>query len=523
MSLRGRLLAASLALVAVGLAIAGVATYFALRSFLVQQLDTQLTGATNGVDRALQNGRFESNLLNQLPATVQGLYVDITDVQGASLRTLNVSPPILPSPLPVPTTVGAAGHPFVARNGSHQAYRVQISNLSPFVVTVALPLRQVRQTLDRLIVVELLVGVAVLAAAAGLGSYLVRLGLKPLDEIEASAANIAAGDLTVRVPQGDKATEVGRLGHTLNSMLGRIEVAFEERRRSEAALRASEERLRRFVSDASHELRTPVAAVRAYAELFRRGGDRHPEDLPRLMSRIEAEAARMGVLVEDLLLLTRLDQGRPLEHAPVDLGALASDAVEAAGTIDPGRQVTLQIEGSVEVVGDRDRLRQVVDNLLANVRTHTPAGAPATVAVRLQGGRAFLEVSDSGPGIDPADGQRLFERFYRADPARSRDRGGSGLGLSIVAAIVAAHGGQVLATNRPEGGATFRVDLPALLEPAGPEPVMDDAPPDAPPPGPHLGPPPGPPAGPPEPSSDPGPGPQVGLPARARALGGPEA
>jgi two-component system OmpR family sensor kinase len=251
-------------------------------------------------------------------------------------------------------------------------------------------------------------------------------------------------------------------------MMSRIEAAFEERRASEAALRTSEERLRRFVSDASHELRTPVASVRAYSELFRRGGDRHPEDLPRLMARIESEAARMGLLVEDLLLLTRLDQGRPLEMAPVDLGALAADSVEAARIIDPERPVTLHVEGSVEVVGDRDRLRQVTDNLLANVRTHTPAGAAASVTVRLDAGRAIVEVADCGPGIDPADTEHIFERFFRSDPSRARDRGGSGLGLSIVAAITAAHGGTASAANRPgpDGGAIFTINLPALVEAA---------------------------------------------------------
>jgi two-component system OmpR family sensor kinase len=261
-------------------------------------------------------------------------------------------------------------------------------------------------------------------------------------------------------------------------MLARIEAAFEERRRSEAALRRSEERLRRFVSDASHELRTPVAAVRAYAELFRRGGDRHPEDLPRLMARIESEAARMGILVEDLLLLTRLDQGRALDQAPVDLGALATDAVEAARTLDPERPLTLSVEGSVEVLGDRDRLRQVVDNLLANVRTHTPPGAPAEVSIRLAGTRAVVDVADSGPGIDPADTERIFERFFRSDPSRARDRGGAGLGLSIVAAITEAHGGKASAANRPRGGAVFTIDLPALIEaPAAEQPPAPEHPP----------------------------------------------
>ncbi|HEX9315892.1 MAG TPA: ATP-binding protein, partial [Actinomycetota bacterium] len=295
-------------------------------------------------------------------------------------------------------------------------------------------------------------------------------------------------DLTERVARSDDHTEVGQLGRALNVMLARIEAAFDERRASEAALRTSEERLRRFVSDASHELRTPVASVRAYAELFRRGGDRHPEDLPRLMARIESEAARMGVLVEDLLLLTRLDQGRPLEMAPVDLGALAADSVEAARTIEPERPITLQVEGSVEVMGDRDRLRQVADNLLANVRTHTPPGAGASVIVRLAGGRAIIEVADSGPGIDPQDAAHIFERFFRSDPSRARDRGGSGLGLSIVAAITAAHGGSASAANRPGpgGGALFTIDLPALVESSAAPPSDDGIPEEG--PGPQAGP-----------------------------------
>jgi two-component system, OmpR family, sensor kinase len=375
-------------------------------------------------------------------------------------------------------------------------YQVRVSGVtlagdgSIGALIVALPLTDVRGTLARLIGVEILVGIAVLAAAGAIGSWLVRLGLKPLVEIEETAARIAAGDLTERVARSDDHTEVGQLGGALNVMLARIEAAFDERRASEAALRTSEERLRRFVSDASHELRTPVASVRAYAELFRRGGDRHPEDLPRLMARIESEAARMGVLVEDLLLLTRLDQGRPLEMAPVDLGALAADSVEAARTIDPDRPLTLEVEGSVEVMGDRDRLRQVTDNLLANVRTHTPAGAGASVTVRLAGGRAIIEVADTGPGIDPVDTEHIFERFFRSDLSRARDRGGSGLGLSIVAAIAAAHGGSASATNRPGpgGGALITINLPALVEPPAKPPSDDGTRKEGPDPGPDPGP-----------------------------------
>jgi two-component system OmpR family sensor kinase len=222
------------------------------------------------------------------------------------------------------------------------------------------------------------------------------------------------------------------------------------------------------VGDASHELRTPVAAVRAYAELYRLGADERPEDLARLLARIEEEAARMGVLVDDLLLLTRLEEGRPLEEAAVDLGAVAADAVAAARALEPERPIGLDVAGSVEVLGDRDRLRQVVDNLLANVRAPTPAPAPADVRVRTHDGRAVLEVADRGPGLDPEQAAHAFERFYRADPSRSRDHGGVGLGLSIVEAIVAAHGGQARVAGRDGGGAVFSVELPPLDGPGAP-------------------------------------------------------
>jgi two-component system OmpR family sensor kinase len=229
------------------------------------------------------------------------------------------------------------------------------------------------------------------------------------------------------------------------------------------------------VADASHELRTPVAAVRAYAELYRRGADTRPEDLARLLSRIEDEAARMGVLVDDLLLLTRLDEGRPLDAAAVDLGAVAADAVEAARALEPERPLALEVNGSVEVWGDQGRLRQVLDNLLANVRAHTPPDAAASVRVTGIDGKAVLEIADSGPGLG-TESDRVFERFYRADPSRSRDSGGAGLGLSIVAAIVGAHDGTVRVQDKDgfdgRSGAVFTIELPAMTtETEGEEPT----------------------------------------------------
>jgi two-component system OmpR family sensor kinase len=239
-------------------------------------------------------------------------------------------------------------------------------------------------------------------------------------------------------------------------MLGQLEAAFAERT-------ASERRLRRFVGDASHELRTPLSAVQAYAELFERGARERPEDLARAMAGIERESRRMGDLVDELLLLARLDQGRPLERVPVDLAELAREAVDAARTLEPARPWSLEAPDTLGVIGDPTRLRQVLDNLLGNVRAHTPVGSPARVSLRRANGSAFIEVADSGPGLGAEESARVFERFYRADPSRSRDRGGSGLGLAIVAAIAEAHGGRASVESPPGSGARFVVSLPALV------------------------------------------------------------
>jgi two-component system OmpR family sensor kinase len=293
---------------------------------------------------------------------------------------------------------------------------------------------------------------AVLVAIAVLGLWAVRLGLRPLDAIEKTAAGIAAGDLTQRVERAEDRTEVGRLGLALNTMLGQIESAFKARA-------ASEEKLRRFVADASHELRTPLAAVRAYAELFKRGADKRPEDLERAMSGISRESARMTLLVEDLLLLARLDEGRPLERERVELAHVVREAVETARTVDPDRVIELDTEEAV-VLGDAHRLRQMVDNLIGNTRAHTPADAPVTVSVARLNGNALVLVRDSGPGMTSEEQERVFERFYRADPSRARASGGVGLGLSIVSAVAEAHGGKVSVRSEPGKGSTFEISLP---------------------------------------------------------------
>jgi two-component system OmpR family sensor kinase len=296
-----------------------------------------------------------------------------------------------------------------------------------------------------LLLIELIATAAVLAALAALALWVVRLGLRPLREIEATAAAITAGDLSHRVDHPDARTEVGRVGSALNEMLDRIE--------------SSDRRLRRFVADASHELRTPLAAVRAYAELFARGAAARPEDLERSMSGITREAERMSLLVDDLLLLARLDEGRPLEQKPVDLAEVVQEAVDAARVVEPDRPIELSLEPAT-VTGDEIRLRQVLDNLLANARTHTPAGTPVSIELRRADGRATLTVTDRGPGLTEEQSTRVFERFYRADSSRTRASGGAGLGLSIVAAVTEAHGGTVETLPTPGGGATFVITLP---------------------------------------------------------------
>jgi two-component system, OmpR family, sensor kinase len=309
------------------------------------------------------------------------------------------------------------------------------------------------QTLERLLLVEGIVIVVVLALVGGFALIVVRVGLLPLDRMGHTAAAIAGGDLSHRVETADPRTEVGRLGLALNRMLDRLEEAF-------AAREASQDRLRRFIADASHELRTPLVSIRGYAELFRMGAAREPDDVAKAMRRIEDEAARMGVLVEDLLTLARLDEVREAAHGAVDLSALARDAVDDARATDPDRDIELRAQ-PVAVTGDADQLRQVLANLLRNALVHTPAGTPIEVSVDRENGAVRLEVRDHGPGLPTDDADALFERFWRAEGGRERGKDGAGLGLAIVAGIVDAHAGAVRAGNAPGGGAAFEVRLPA--------------------------------------------------------------
>jgi two-component system, OmpR family, sensor kinase len=477
LSLRARLVLGVIVLCAAGLAVAGVATYASLRSFLLDRTDKSLEDTSHGIDRVLHEGCDGRGA--RLPGATPGDYFEVRNSAGTVVCALQVpdfsgttpSPPALPEKLDAPPALGPVDGAYFtvdAREGGGR-YRVlvQADPGSDAILVAATSLEDVDATLRRLLLIMLLVTAAVLVAMTTLGLWVVRIGLRPLDAIEETAAAISAGDLSRRVERAEPNTEVGRLGLSLNAMLGQIESAF-------TAQAASERKLRRFVADASHELRTPLAAVRAYAELFTRGADRRPDDLARSMTGISRESERMSLLVDDLLLLARLDEGRPLAREPVQLDRVVGEAVDTARTVEPDRPIELDAE-PVEVLGDGERLRQIVDNLLANARSHTPRRAPVAVRVGTQDGQAVVTVRDSGPGLDPDDLERIFERFYRADQSRSRASGGVGLGLSIVAAVAEAHGGSVSASSDGSSGATFTIALPQLDRGAEPPREPGDA------------------------------------------------
>jgi two-component system, OmpR family, sensor kinase len=461
--LRIKLIAAVLTLVALALVGVGVAGVSVMRSYLLSRTDDQLHEMARRAVGSLTVGK-------RLPGPIGRSVVQVRDAGGKVIESTGTSPwgTVQPDPdVPAdPAWLDRFGQREVTIGAvsGNARWRVYVAPAGNGYIVTATDLTEVGRTVGKLVGVELVVGSVVIILVAGLGIAIVRASLRSLEQIEHTAAAIATGDLSRRIAGADPRTEVGRLGNALNGMLAQIETAFHAQARSEATARESEERMRRFVADASHELRTPLSVIRGFAEYYRQRGDVDRAELDRLIGRVEDEAVRMGTLVDDLLLLARLDQQRPLAMRPVDLLALAADAVHDARVMDADRKITLSVRsGSAFIVtGDELRLRQVIRNLLTNALQHTPARTPVEVTIR--SGRlgaapaAVLEVADQGPGMPHEDAQRVFERFYRADPARGR--GGTGLGLAIVAGLVHAHGGVVEVETAPGEGATFLVTLP---------------------------------------------------------------
>ncbi|WP_230202799.1 sensor histidine kinase [Parafrankia discariae] len=492
-SLRARLLLALVGLLAIGLVLGAFGTRNAVGSYLLGRLDRQVRDAHPVMEQTLLAGDSDHALYHhdaddRAPrfgtAFLVGTYGALYD--GAGRRVAETSPgpngPAAPTRRPAVTPSLLAAAPVrpdlataplwtVPAEGGGDRFRVLAERFGDGdVLVVAVPFAEMEATLDNVTRIEIVASATMLAVLAVLAYVIIRLGLRPLARIEHTAGMIADGDLTRRVTDTDRRTEVGRLGLAFNTMLTEIEASFRARE-------ASERRLRRFVGDASHELRTPLTSIRGYAEMFRRGAASRPEDLAMVLRRIEEESARMSELVDDLLLLARLDQQPDLGRGPVDLAAVLRDLAADARAVSPGRTIEVDVPPILEVAGDEGRLRQAVGNLVRNALVHTPPEAAISLtagrddtdadamtttdaAVAATAETVVVSVIDHGPGV-PADAvDHVFERFYRADAGRSRDAGGTGLGLSIVEAVAAAHGGRVEHRPTPGGGATFRLILP---------------------------------------------------------------
>ncbi len=518
MTLRVRLLLILVGIMAVGLVVSDVVEYSQLRSYLLAQVDPQLRAASRGVERVVLTregltrrvpersglaapktatpsgaptpvGRKGQRLVHVPSGTTRkgtrgGLFPSGTvgelvradgRVEGAPVFFLyggkTPPPPLLPHPLPR-VAAGSVETLFTARSAGPDAvtYRVLIRPLhhQGLTVAVAVPLTEVSQTLGRLALVMALVSAAVLIGLGLLALWMVRRGLRPLDDMAVAAGAIAGGDLGRRVAPAGGRTEIGRLGEALNTMLAEIEDAF-------AARAASEGRLRRFLADASHELRTPLTSIQGYAEIFDLGARDNPEDLAIAMHRIRDEADRMRLLVDDLLLLARLDRERSVVLAPMDLVPVVAAAVAAAHAASPDRNMVISAPDEAVVRGDASRLRQVVDNLLANAVRYSTDGTPVEVGVTLTDDAVLVEVVDHGIGVRPENADRIFEAFFRADASRARVAGGAGLGLAIVAAIVRDHGGEVGVRSAPDGGSVFWVRVPAVREATTANPQLSES------------------------------------------------
>ena len=479
-SLRNRLVLGVVILSTLGFIASGVVAQKSIQSFLVHQIDDQLISVASGslprIDRAgiINDEEFRERQglrergdddddapptpLNRVPTSTSVTLLDATGTVvggiGGDLNAVSITDYI--AGLTPAEAAALSGEPFTLKAGQEN-FRVLALPLPSNLGSIAIgqSLNDVDRTLNRVQWLFFLIGLVIVGLIALASRTMIKVGLKPLSTVEDTAAQIAAGDLSARLPNVKSTTEVGRLTTSLNAMLSRIEESF-------AARKSSEDKLRRFVADASHELRTPLTAIRGFAELHRQGAVTGEEDTKQLLGRIEGESVRMGSLVEDLLLLARLDQSREMERLPVDIAAVTADAVVSARVAGPEHPITLIGDADeIYTLGDHLRIHQVIANLLANARTHTPAGTPITVTISRSNEGVRVAVADQGPGLSAEDQKRIFERFYRADSSRVRiDGEGSGLGLSIVDAVMKAHGGEVSVASELGKGATFTLFFP---------------------------------------------------------------
>ena len=474
-SLRNRLILATLALATIAIAASDLVATNSLRSLLIAQADNQLYEVAETTLLRLDRAGIESEIeaeedyknnfrpLRPLGAVPTTTAVTLLDFEGNMIGQIGgqfaTSSDLAEFKNLTPQkVVSYQGKPFTIRGADDQADIRAIARLLPSgvgTVVISVALDSVERTLQGLTGILFLISLLVLVVIGFVTRSLIKLSLKPLNRIEETAAAIAEGDLSARLPSVNPRTEVGRLTKSLNTMLSRIEKSFEVQTESE-------DKLRRFVADASHELRTPLTAIRGFAELHRQGAVVGEEKTRELVSRIEKESIRMSTLVEDLLLLARLDQSRELTFDPVDINYLVNEAIASARAAGPDHEITITSNADeVFVLGDSMRIHQAIANLLANARTHTPAGSKIKVEIFQDESSTQISVSDNGPGLSQEDQSRIFERFFRADPARVRASGeGSGLGLAIVDAIMKAHGGSVSVDSTLGLGSTFKIVFP---------------------------------------------------------------
>jgi two-component system OmpR family sensor kinase len=481
-SLRNRLVLGVVILSTLGFITSGVVVQKQIESVLIHQIDDQLLNVASGAlprvnlagivddedfeETRGRNGGEDDEApqtpLNRVPTSTSLTLLDGNGVVvagiGGDLNTVSVRDYIAGySPADV---AEFEAEPFTVR-AEGENFRVLALPLPSGLgsIAIAQSLNDVDRTLSRLQWLFLLIGFVIVGLIALASRTMIKVGLKPLSDVEGTAAQIAAGDLSARLPEARTTTEVGRLTTSLNTMLARIEESF-------AVRKTSEDKLRRFVADASHELRTPLTAIRGFAELHRQGAVAGDEDTKQLLARIEGESVRMGSLVEDLLLLARLDQAREMERLPVDIAKVTRDAVASAQVAGADHPITLSGDlNELYTLGDQHRIHQVVANLLANARAHTPAGTAIAVSIAQSSDGVRIAISDNGPGLSAEDQKRIFERFYRADSSRVRNDGeGSGLGLSIVDAVMKAHGGSVSVASEVGKGSTFTLFFPQPTE-----------------------------------------------------------